>query len=81
MFDLGSSRLKPYRKAILEEVAHYLETVPNRISIVVMYQAAEEIAQRISIPTAPPAEAAPADASPAPAQVPEPLETQSRSLQ
>jgi chemotaxis protein MotB len=33
MFDLGSSRLKPYTKAILEEVAHYLETVPNRISI------------------------------------------------
>ncbi len=33
MFDLGSSRLKPDTKDILEEVAHYLETVPNRISI------------------------------------------------
>lgn len=33
MFDLGRSRLKPYTKASLEEVAHYLESVPNRISI------------------------------------------------
>jgi chemotaxis protein MotB len=33
MFDLGSSRLKPYTVAILQEVAHYLKTVPKRISI------------------------------------------------
>jgi chemotaxis protein MotB len=33
MFDLGSSRLKPYTVAILAEVAHYLKTVPKRISI------------------------------------------------
>jgi chemotaxis protein MotB len=33
MFDLGGSRLKPYTVAILSEVAHYLKTVPNRISI------------------------------------------------
>jgi len=33
MFDLGSSRLKPYTVAILREVAHYLKTVPKRISI------------------------------------------------
>jgi chemotaxis protein MotB len=33
MFDLGSSRLKPYTVAILREVAHYLKTVPKRVSI------------------------------------------------
>jgi chemotaxis protein MotB len=33
MFDLGSSHLKPYTNAILKEVAHYLKTVPNRVSI------------------------------------------------
>jgi chemotaxis protein MotB len=33
MFDLGSSRLKPYTVAILNEVAHYLRTVPKRISL------------------------------------------------
>jgi len=33
MFDLGSSRLKPYTVAILTEVAHYLKTVPKRVSI------------------------------------------------
>ena len=33
MFDLGSSRLKPYTVAILNEVAQYLKTVPNRVSI------------------------------------------------
>jgi len=33
MFDLGSSRLKPYTVAILKEVAQYLKTVPKRISI------------------------------------------------
>jgi chemotaxis protein MotB len=33
MFDLGSSRLKPYTVDILREVAHYLATVPNRVSI------------------------------------------------
>jgi chemotaxis protein MotB len=33
MFDLGSSRLKPYTRDILREVASYLRTVPNRLSI------------------------------------------------
>jgi len=33
MFDLGSSRLKPYTVAILREVTSYLKTVPNRLSI------------------------------------------------
>jgi chemotaxis protein MotB len=33
MFDLGSSRLKPYTASILREVALYLKTVPNRVSI------------------------------------------------
>jgi chemotaxis protein MotB len=33
MFDLGSSRLKSYTNAILKEVAGYLKTVPNRVSI------------------------------------------------
>jgi chemotaxis protein MotB len=33
MFDLGSSRLKPYTTSILKEVAGYLKTVPNRVSI------------------------------------------------
>jgi chemotaxis protein MotB len=33
MFDLGSSRLKPYTVDILREVAHYLATVSNRVSI------------------------------------------------
>jgi chemotaxis protein MotB len=33
MFDLGSSRLKPYTSAILREVTGYLRTVPNRISV------------------------------------------------
>jgi chemotaxis protein MotB len=33
MFDLGSSRLKPYTSTILREVAQYLKTVPNRVSI------------------------------------------------
>jgi chemotaxis protein MotB len=33
MFDLGSSRLKPYTSAILKEVTVYLKTVPNRVSI------------------------------------------------
>jgi chemotaxis protein MotB len=33
MFDIGSSRLKPYTNAILKEVAVYLKTVPNRVSI------------------------------------------------
>lgn len=33
MFDLGSSRLKPYSTDILKEVALYLKTVPNRVSI------------------------------------------------
>src|SRR6476469_2534988 len=33
MFDLGSSRLKPYTVAILKEVAQYLKTVPKRVSI------------------------------------------------
>jgi chemotaxis protein MotB len=33
MFDLGSSRLKPYTNDILREVTSYLRTVPNRLSI------------------------------------------------
>jgi chemotaxis protein MotB len=33
MFDLGSSRLKPYTNAILREVTGYLRTVPNQLSI------------------------------------------------
>jgi chemotaxis protein MotB len=33
MFDLGSSRLKPYTNEILREVTTYLRTVPNRLSI------------------------------------------------
>jgi len=33
MFDIGSSRLKPYTYTILREVAGYLRTVPNRLSI------------------------------------------------
>src|SRR5688572_11266233 len=33
MFDLGSSRLKPYTRDILREVTNYLRTVPNRLSI------------------------------------------------
>ena len=33
MFDLGSSRLKPYTNEILREVTSYLRTVPNRMSI------------------------------------------------
>lgn len=33
MFDLGSSRLKPYTYELLREVASYLRTVPNRMSI------------------------------------------------
>ena len=33
MFDIGSSRLKPYTAQILKEVTSYLKTVPNRLSI------------------------------------------------
>ena len=33
MFDLGRSQLKDYTSQILQEVARYLNTVPNRISI------------------------------------------------
>jgi len=33
MFDIGSSRLKPYTSEILRVVTGYLRTVPNRISI------------------------------------------------
>jgi chemotaxis protein MotB len=33
MFDLGSSRLKPYTNDILREVTGYLRTVPNQLSI------------------------------------------------
>jgi chemotaxis protein MotB len=33
MFDLGGTRLKDYTVAILHEVAKYLNTVPNRISL------------------------------------------------
>jgi chemotaxis protein MotB len=33
MFDMGSSRLKPYTAEILKEVTGYLRTVPNSVSI------------------------------------------------
>ncbi len=33
MFDLGGTRLKDYTSRILRELAHYLNTVPNRISL------------------------------------------------
>jgi chemotaxis protein MotB len=33
MFDLGSSRLKDYTDALLRELARYLNSVPNRVSI------------------------------------------------
>jgi len=33
MFDLGRSNLKPYSVAILRELANYLNSVPNRISL------------------------------------------------
>ena len=33
MFDMGSSRLKPYTAEILKEVTGYLRTVPNSLSI------------------------------------------------
>lgn len=33
MFDSGSTRLKPYTVAILRELAKYLNTVPNRLSL------------------------------------------------
>jgi chemotaxis protein MotB len=33
MFDLGSARLRDYTQAILSEIAPYLASVPNRISI------------------------------------------------
>jgi chemotaxis protein MotB len=33
MFDLGSSRLKDYTTVILDELAEYLNKVPNRVSI------------------------------------------------
>ena len=33
MFDIGSTRLKPYTAAILAELAHYLNTVPNHLSV------------------------------------------------
>ncbi len=33
MFDLGSARLKDYTTLILHELAPYLNTVPNRISL------------------------------------------------
>ncbi len=33
MFDLGGDRLKPYTVQILTEVAKYLNTVPNRLSL------------------------------------------------
>jgi len=33
MFDLGSSRLKPYTNSILKELTPYLNSVPNRISL------------------------------------------------
>ena len=33
MFDLGGSVLKPYTTEILHELAHYIEQVPNHISI------------------------------------------------
>src|SRR5579863_6100993 len=33
MFDMGSTRLKPYTTAILTELARYLNSVPNRLSL------------------------------------------------
>jgi chemotaxis protein MotB len=33
MFDIGSTRLKPYTVAILRELARYLNSVPNRLSV------------------------------------------------
>lgn len=33
MFDTGSARLKPYTVKILHELAHFINTVPNQISI------------------------------------------------
>lgn len=33
MFDIGSTRLKPYTAAILAELARYLNTVPNHLSV------------------------------------------------
>jgi len=33
MFDIGSTRLKPYTVAILAELAKYLNTVPNHLSV------------------------------------------------
>jgi chemotaxis protein MotB len=33
MFDMGSTRLKPYTVAILSELARYLNTVPNHLSV------------------------------------------------
>ena len=33
MFDLGKSNLKPYTSAILKELANYLNSVPNHISL------------------------------------------------
>jgi chemotaxis protein MotB len=33
MFDLGSAKLKDYTKAILKELAGYLDSVPNRITL------------------------------------------------
>ena len=33
MFDMGSTRLKPYTAAILRELASYLNTVPNHLSV------------------------------------------------
>ncbi len=33
MFDSGSAHLKPYTQAILTELDHYLNTVPNRLSL------------------------------------------------
>ncbi len=33
MFDLGSPQLKPYTSEILKELAKYLDTVPNRLSL------------------------------------------------
>ena len=33
MFDSGSANLKPYTQSILHELAHYLNTVPNHISL------------------------------------------------
>jgi chemotaxis protein MotB len=33
MFDLGSARLEPYTVSILTELARYLNTVPNRLSL------------------------------------------------